>query len=278
MLMLTPSIRNLKLLWPKIRVHVACGRSYHSIFDGLDVITEDIPIPAEKLPEIDALVEFEDLVEGTPMAEQRHLAELFADQIGISLDSTAPEYRVTKEEREWALELHPSQGLRRIGVQFMASAFYRSYPDMAKVMSGLAKKAQVFLIGTPGQIQLKEPVPNVFNLMEHKFTFRQSAAIVSTCDSCVSPDSALVHLCSALKVPCVALYGPFPGHLRVTSDLAYTFTGSAPCAPCFFHAETSDQFPAGMPCTEKKRCVAMESIDSDRVIQKALSLASQEAL
>lgn len=273
LLMLTPTIRHLSGKWPDCRIHVACGRSYWSIFDGLDVIPEEVPMLVDQLPEIDAMVSFEEIVEGTPDAEKVTMAQLFANQLGIKLDDRTPDYRCTLDEIKWAFDEYPQQGMARVGIQFLASAYYRSYPDMTKVLVGIAKKAQVFLLGAPGQIQLKDSIPNVFNLMDRKFSFRQSAAVVATCDACVSPDSALVHLCSALKVPCVALYGPFPSHLRSTSHLAYCFNGQAPCSPCFFHAETPEQFPAGMPCTEKKRCVAMDSIDPDRVIQKALSLA-----
>jgi ADP-heptose:LPS heptosyltransferase len=273
LLMLTPLIRELKLRWPKCVVHVACGDQHYDQFDGIDVILESIPIPLKTREEIDCLVDFEETVEGNPAAEHLHLAQLFASRMGIVLKDIKPEYHVKFNEAEWAWNRYNRNGLPRIGIQFMASAFYRSYPDMGKVLIELSKKAQVFLFGTPNQVLLKEPVPNIVNLMEDKLTYRESAAVASTCKVCVSPDSALVHLCSALDIPCVALYGPFPSALRVTSEHTFSFNGKAPCAPCFFHADAPDQFPAGMPCTEKKRCVALESIDPGLVIEKTLSLA-----
>ena len=273
LLMLTPTIRELKRRWPKCRIHVACGEEYHGLFEGIDVFTELLPIPVEMMEQIDALVEFEEMVEGNPLAERMHMAHLFASKLGLALTDIKPEYHVQPEEKEWAMTEYGRNGLPRIGMQFMASGYYRSFPDMGKVLHSLAKKAQVFLMGAPGQIELKGATPNMVNLMADKLTYRQNAAVVSTCDACISPDSALVHLCSAIDIPCVALYGPFPSELRVTSDLTFAFDGKALCAPCFFHAEAPDQFPAGMPCTEKKRCVALESIDPERVVQKTLSLA-----
>jgi ADP-heptose:LPS heptosyltransferase len=222
--------------------------------------------------EIDCLVEFEELVEGNPMAEKEHMAQLFANQLGLRLENLKPEYHVSEEELDLANQMYPRNNLPRIGIQFLASAFYRSYPLIGKVMVELAKNNEVFLFGTPGHIQMVEPIPNVTNLMADKLGFRQSAAMVSTCDACISPDSAMVHLCSALDKPCVALYGPFPSELRVTSNLTWAFDGKAPCAPCFFHAESPDQFPAGMPCFEKKLCVALQSISPERVIEEVLNL------
>jgi len=272
LLMLTPTIRELKTRWPACRIHVACGSEYFPLFQDIDIFTEYIPIPHERRAQIDCLVDFEELIEGTPMAENEHMAQLFANQLGLKLESLQPEYYVDEEELSWAEEKYPRSGLPRIGIQFLASAFYRSYPFMGKVMAELAKKTQVFLFGRPGQVKLVKPIPNVVNLMEEKLSFRQSAAIVLTCDACVSPDSAMVHLCSALDKPCVAIYGPFPSDLRTTSNLTMSLNGKAPCAPCFFHAETPDQFPMGMPCFEKKSCVALESIDPERVVRNVLSL------
>lgn len=272
LLMLTPTIRELKSRWPKCRIHVACGSDYHSLFKDIDVFTEYLPIPNDRRDGIDCLVEFEELVEGSPRAQHEHMAQLFAGRLGLKLTNLKPDYHIQKEELELAHQMYPRKNLPRIGIQFLASAFYRSYPMIGKVMLELSKTAEVLLFGTPGQIQMSEPIPNVVNLMADKLGFRQSAALVSTCDVCISPDSAMVHLCSALDKPCVALYGPFPSDLRVTSNLTWAFDGKAPCAPCFFHAETPDQFPAGMPCFEKKLCVALESISPERVVEKALSL------
>lgn len=277
LLMLTPTIRELKTRWPDSRIHVACGSEYFPLFEDMDVFTEHIPIDHERRAKIDALVDFEELVEGNPSAENEHMAQLFANQLGLKLENLKPEYYVDEDELSWAESIYPDVGLPRIGIQFLASAFYRTYPQMTWVMLGLANKAQVFLFGAPGQVKLKEPTPNVVNLMDDRLSFRQSAAVLMTCDACVSPDSAMVHLCSALDKPCVALYGPFPSELRTTSNLTLAIDGKAPCAPCFFHAETPEQFPAGMPCFEKKQCVALDSINPRTIIQKALSLVDLQA-
>lgn len=272
LLLLTPLIRELKSHWPYSRIHVACGAAYHCLFKGIDVICEYLPIPYNKNVPIDGLINFEELVEGDPMAHELNMVQLFARQAGITLTSIKPDYHVTKSERVDAIERYPDNDLPRIGIQLLASGFYRTYPQMATVMTKLAKHAQVFLFGKPGQIELQGNIDNVFNLMEHRLNFRQSAAVISTCDVCVSPDSVLVHLSSALDVPCVGIYGPFPSGLRLTSSLAYAFNGVADCAPCFFHADTPDQFPLDMPCSECKRCVAIESVDPDAVVAKVLEL------
>lgn len=272
LLLLTPLIRELRKRWPKAIIHVACGERYGTVFKGIDVITELLPIPYSRSVPIDGLIEFEEIVEGDPRAEKIHMARLFANQAGITLADINLDYVIAEDERHWAQEAYPRNDLPRVGIQLLASAFYRTYAQMSKVMTKLAKKAQILLFGAPGQIELSEPIENVINLMSDKLSFRQSAALVSTCDACLSPDSSLVHVCSALKVPCIGIYGPFPSELRITSPLSFSFNGKAPCAPCFFHADTPDQFPVGMPCFEQKQCVALESIDPDAVVAKVLEI------
>jgi len=270
LLLLTPLIRELRNRWPDTIIHVACGRRYHELFKGMYVITELLPVPYHFT--IDALIEFEDIVEGDPRAETTHMAQLFAGQAGITLSDIQPNFEITEDEIQWALTTYPRNNLPRIGIQVMASAFCRTYTQMPTVMTKLAKKAQVLLFGSPGQIELEEPIENVINLMSHKLSFRQSASLVASCDVCVSPDSSLVHVCSALEVPCIGIYGPFPSELRITSPLSFSFNGKAPCAPCFFHADTPEQFPDGMPCFQQKKCVALESISPDSVVDKVLEI------
>lgn len=275
LMMLTPLIRELKKRWPFIRIHVACGKHYWPIFDGIDVFLEKIPIPFEKVMGISAFLNFEELIEGNPKGRKLHMADLFADQAGIKLSDHSLEYHLDENEKKWALAKYPrNNGLPRIGIQVLASAFCRTYPQMQMVMADLAKKAEVYLFGSPGQLVLEKEFPNIHNLTADNLTFRESAAVLATCNCCVSPDSAMVHIASALDVPCVALYGPFPSGLRITSMKAVVIEGKAPCAPCFFHADLMDEFPQGMPCTKEKMCVAMKAIPPEEVVKQALELCS----
>lgn len=274
LMLVTPLIRELRRRWQKVRVHVACGQHYWPLFDGIDVFLEKIPIPYEKVEAIHGFLCFEELVEGNPKGQRFHMAQLWADQAGIVLDDIRPEYHLSEDERKWAIAKYPrSNGLPRIGIQVLASAMVRTYPKMTFVINDLAKEAEVFLFGSPKQVELKEPIPNLRNLMEDSLSFRESAAVLSTCDSCVTPDSAMVHLASALDVPAICLYGPFPANLRLTSVLATAFEGKAPCAPCFYHSEIFDELPAGMPCEKAKYCVALAAIDHKEVVKAALEAA-----
>lgn len=271
LLMMTPMIRALRAAYPNIRLHVACGSSYKDLFYGLDVTVEELPI-AFPIPRETVIVAFEDWIEGHPGAEQTHMAQHFANKVGIDLKSDhRPSYTVTEEEEEAAKTAFPRNNQKRIGIQVFASSLYRTYPFIQDVTTLFLKKGcEVFFFGAPGQFKLEEgSPPELINLTNQKLTFRQSAAVLTTCDVVVAPDSAMVHLAAALDIPCVGLYGPIPPELRGSGKMSGLF-GKAPCAPCFFHADYPQQFPANMPCAEKGYCVALAQIEPELIVAKAL--------
>jgi ADP-heptose:LPS heptosyltransferase len=278
LLMLTPTLMELHNLYPKTKLHLSCDKGFYDLFHGLNYLhmaLEHLPISWPlKNPDTSIVVTYEEIIEGDPSAERTHISQLFANKFGIKLSNLKPQYHVSDKELSWVRSAYPHIGKKRIGIQFLASGLYRSHPSMGSVVKELAKEHEVFLFGSPGQLTLKDPMDNVTNLMDDGLSFRESAAVLSTCDVCVAPDSALVHLSSALDIPCVALYGPFPADLRISHPKAVALQGHAECAPCFFHARSSTDFPAGMPCTKKGRCIAMESIPVEDIVKATIDIIS----
>jgi ADP-heptose:LPS heptosyltransferase len=271
LLMLTPLIREIKNRW-NCEIHVACGDRYHSIFEGLPVTPVSLPIPTHSY---DYVVSFEEWIEGMPKAKFIHMAEHFADKIGINLESFQLDYSMSKDESRWADLAMPIGTSRRIGVQVLSSAMLRSYPLIMELVEELSKTYEVLLFGSPNQINLQKRAPaNVINTTDKGFTFRESVALMDTCDVLVSPDSAMFHLGGALGRPTIGLYGPFPGKLRATSPCQHVIEGKSPCSPCFFHAQKSTDYPLGMPCSENSvrigigtRCEALKSITVQSIIE-----------
>lgn len=264
LLAMTPLIKEIHHRWPSCRMHVACGIQFHDLFHGLPVVCELLPIPFD--PGL-MILNFEELIEGHPDAEELHIIDLFAKRAGLELSDRKMHFEVRLEEFNEAVLRYPKGSKKRVGVQLMASAWYRTYPKIVDAMIELAKDYEILVFGSPGQVEIKK-WPNIINTMADKLTFRQSAAVLSTCDACLAPDSALVHLSAALGVPCVALYGPMPSSLRVSSDKCHGIDGKAPCAPCFFHADKADEFPAGQPCEKEGKCIALDAIPVETVVSE----------
>jgi ADP-heptose:LPS heptosyltransferase len=197
--------------------------------------------------------------------------------MGIELDSTQIHYQIKWDERQWAEELYPrTTSMKRIGVQVMASAMYRSYPHISELIHKLASDGfEVFLFGRHGSVAMETSPANVINVMARLFNFRQSAAILGTCDMVVAPDSALFHLGGALNLPTLGLYGPFPPQLRATSPCQKAIVGEVPCSPCFFHALRQNEFPVGKPCEQAGACVALAQISPDEIIDAVCKMTGK---
>ncbi len=206
-----------------------------------------------------------------------HIVDVFCRRAGVDVEDKRCRYVVTKEESAWAQERYPRTSKPRVGIQAEATSSCRSYPPaMMRVVASIlaAKGFEVFLFGAPGSLRVDGKSPFV-NLTVPGHNIRESAAILSHCDACVAPDSAIAHLAGALDIPTVALFGPF--HWRERTAYApsiQAIQGVAPCSPCHHHAR-SDVWPMGMPCATAKQCVALAQIDPARIVTKVEQLVKR---
>jgi ADP-heptose:LPS heptosyltransferase len=275
LLFLTPTIAEMKRRWPKAEIYVACfDRFFPALENNPDVSgLIQFPIALKEFESFDAQIWLEGIIEKNPDALRVHAVDLIAERCGIQLSGSQEarkmRYYVTKEEFSDALEAFPENSKRRIGVQMTASGVCRMYPNMGEVVKKLWMDGrEVFLFGRPGEIKT-EP-DGIVNLMAKGKSFRESCAILMTCDVLVAPDSALTHVAGALNIPCVALYGPFPWTLRTAyAPKTFAIQGVGACAPCFHHAlPGKGPFPTHGPCATTGRCEVLGSITPERVIRE----------
>lgn len=119
-------------------------------------------------------------------------------------------------------------------------------------------------------------MPGVVNLTQIPSApdFRESAAIMATCDCVITPDSAALHLASALNIPCVALFAAFDPATRVTSDKCFVLRGVGECVGCSFHSCGFDQWPEGKVCYKVGQCIPLAQIQPERIGAKVMQLVS----
>jgi ADP-heptose:LPS heptosyltransferase len=279
LLFLTPVLVKLRQMAPLRKLYVSClepGR----------VIIEDfatwLPYPLNMHAQevIDShIVALEMLVQRNP---GEHPTDLFARALDIpdSDDSwsRACLYRVKEDEAQWAAETFPRSHKRRVGIQVKASALCRSYPPhmTTELMSLLNKRdCEVFLFGAPGEVAGDDYAGRVTNLTTKNLSFRQSCAVLATCDGVIAPDSSLCHVAGAFRLPTVALYGPFKWVERTKyHPTIHGINGHAPCAPCHHHVRAlrGNQWPADGPCRKSGQCEALANIEPRRVVSKLLDL------
>ena len=275
LLFLTAAVRAYREAHEGIEVHLCCRKEHQSMFENTDLFDKLETYPLRKEDTRYAnIVSLENIME---LAHDTHATDAFATALGVTVDDYKPVYTVTDEEKSlaknWITSNRP-----RVGIQLAASVKNRNYPlDLwAKVIFGLDDRGwEVFLFGHPGQIP--EFAPNmkrtyIHNMSTEKLTFRESAALLSQCNAFVGVDSSLLHLCHALDVPAVGLFGAFSWQTRTAkAPLTHAITGDGECKNCRWHAKNGLHFPP-MPCRQTQFCSVLASITPDRIVSKVDAL------
>lgn len=281
LVLLTPVLREIKRLWPECHLAVCTMAHYAPVLAGLPFVNEivDYPITRTSLETFDAWVFYENAIENNPAAHTRHMTDIFADIAGIPTPRAPdcqPAYAIKPSEAIWCNEAFPRvNGTRRICIQVGASAIARVYPQrlMGEAVGKMVQRGwEVFLLGEKGEVRLPEKTPELIrNISEMGLTFRQSAAVVNTCDCFVGNDSALLHVAGALDVPAVGLYGPFPWKLRTAYSPSIHALQGVPvgdACPCFHHvnAVRRNHLPEKCPTKAQGICGTLAEIKPDRIV------------
>jgi hypothetical protein len=272
MMFLEPVLRGWRVNNPDTRLGLTVGTEHHHIFDGLGLNYELVPYPVPK----DAVYAFDSNVFAAEMRIQRnpgvHPTDLYAVALGLELQDRRPRYKISLEEAEFAQKELPKTGRPRIGMHVRATALCRTYPHQVPLLEELLskRKYEVILFGAHGEAQADDSAElGLVNLCNRPLTFRQSAALLSTCDGFIAPDSGLLHVAGALGVPTVALFGPFSWKERtIYYPSVQALQGRARCAPCHHHKRAGREWPEGGPCEQTGYCVALADITPQRVVAK----------
>ncbi len=281
LLLATPAFKAQLSEFPDARFSLSCFEERTCLFEGTGLFHSYLPypLPASMLDHFDNWVSLENVME---KAVDEHATDAFAQALGVAVTDYKPVYVVTEvEEIEASMRLE-SIGVtsckKIVGVQLRASVRNRDYPaqQAGKLVAGLVARGwEVLLFGEAGQLPSMEPAPHVHDLTRSGLSFRDTAAILSICDVFVGVDSALIHLCHALDVPAVGLYGPFSWQTRTSkAPLTHALTGAGDCAPCSWHIKNGHHFPPHCPTGAKGYCGVLADIKPERIVAQVDKLKS----
>jgi len=281
---LTPVLRRIKHLFPKCQLHVATLPEYRDPLLGLPYIDGflNYPIPLEETDAFENVICLEALVSVMEDEKKVNITDLFAKRVGLdptTMPNKQPDMFLSMEELTWAADSYPrKKDRKRVAFHVRSSTRSRDYPheNMNALMVQLHSKGhEIAFLGLPHQFKWatdKKP-PGIYFCPEDKLTFRQSCAVLSTCDAFFGPDSAMIHAAAALNVPSVGVFATVPWQLRTAYyPKCHAIQGKQPCpiAPCFSAAMSNNPhaFPLDGPCSKSGQCDALHGIAPDRVMAK----------
>jgi ADP-heptose:LPS heptosyltransferase len=291
LIQLTAVLQALHERQPDIRIGVACIERFASVFQNLPFPIETVPypVPADVLDQWGSYQSLEGVIENNSLEFSLDL--LAKAVLGDALTSPKPVYLPTGAEMTLMQERFPRiKGQKRLGIQIEASASCRTWSGQN--ISELAQRAigkgwEVYLFGAPKALpvdfyKIKAYLGAVTNLTmaEPFLDFRESAALATSCDVLVTPDSSFVHLAGAMDLPTVAIYGPFHWKTRtLTYQTVRVIQGRAQCAPCCHQVHAGQEWPSDGPCQTlaQKRCLAMEDVQPRRVMAAVTAMAEKFA-
>lgn len=302
LLMIGPSIRRLKDLYPSCHTIIVTSKKYMPIAELMPFVDEVLPFPImpEAHKDIDYWVSYEDSIEGANRdARALHGVDLFAKLTPIDLGDTPRVAEIEiPEQVASAMQKFLGQFVKKnkidklVAVQFRSSNINRSFDPakMITIIASLANDPSIGIVVIGGKRKAKTqdgkivnerdcPVefyigdktkgkkhPRVLNLTGET-SWAEMAAIISMSDLVIGTDSSALHIAGSLCVPIVGIFGPFPPDIRLRyySDCA-SIVSEAKCAPCFAHGPH--------PCSRarsKKNLVApcWDEITAEMVVDKA---------
>lgn len=279
LIMATPAIRELARARPEVELTLSCRQRVHCIFDGLPFAPKliDYPVPLTVADHFDRVLCSEHIQESSDEGKTTPAIDLKAALLGVGPlvdEQRRVSYRALMQETEWAYGNYSRTHRKRIGIQLKSSSPTRDYHPslMSQVMTGLYEAGhEIFLFGSPKSCPL-DAIPAakrglIRNLTQESLTFRQSAAIMQTCDVMFGPDSSASHVCGALNIPGVFVFGSTAWQQRTADYPTVTaIQGHIPCSPCWHHPRGAAIFPRGEPCATKGFCGAVNSIPPERVL------------
>ena len=261
-LLLTPLMRDLKKRFPSLTISLGAYQEWHSFlrFDYIDKVLSSRTALAY-VNDFDFTIDLAGAVENNPSADKLHMVDCYADWLGIvpPLDRH-PDVFVPLSAQAWAnkkLEEVPPGKL--VALHVSASAISRSWPlkHYKQLIQKLNDKGYTCVALEKDNKGLSDCID-----LTGQTTPAQAVAVIEKAVCLVGPDSGFIQVASALGVPAVGLYGPFPSRLRATHREGFiALEADLPCAPCFSHR---DDCKLDSNCTGK--------ISAHRVFQSVLRL------
>lgn len=287
LLFIQPNLIHLKEKYPSCKIIFACGPQYQSMLENWSCIDEiiDLPFSLSYLLKSDYHIIFEGVIERTKEAESTNAYRLFTKWMNLNLpdEKLVPTQEAKKEKVDECQKIISSWGLKEkefILLQMKASSPIRtpSKDVWRKVVDALLKDGnKIIITDAPHNshmvdnfidiLDVKHKNVNIFNFAPHSETLDYTIALCSISKLVIGTDSALVHIAASVNAPCMGIYGPFPGEIRLSTYKNTEWINCKnECSPCFKHG----RYPCKNSRDGHSKCY--ENIDMEEFMNKVNKL------
>lgn len=280
LLFIKPNLDFLKEEYPTCEIKFACGPQYQAMLKNWDCIDEVYDLPIDFAPFLDADYHaiFEGVIERCKEAEVTNAYKLFTKWLNLNLPnellipSQEPE-EVEIEKckdilKEWGIfgkkffitQIRASSPIRTPSTSFWVNLFSklvdRGYHIIISDSPYQEENIQTFIDSFPKPDFLH-------NFTKKSENLKYLIAMTSLSNLSISTDSALIHIAQSVNTPSFGIYGPFPGHVRLSTYKNVDWIDAKrQCTPCFIHSLS--------PCPESVNGISpcYDNININEVVER----------
>jgi ADP-heptose:LPS heptosyltransferase len=228
---------NLRRQFPSSRLTFAVPVRFHTLLEGNPYLDEIANLHLSSRKQYDHTSDISTvcgLVENLTRPCTTHRADIWADHLGVVMDTHEGFYRVTNHERLWAEQYVKGLRPRAIAAVVPYSA------DKRKDLPDDTTQALIDLLTLEMGVEVcvLHSSPTTFRRAHslHELNYRWLGAFLTQADVVISVDTGTLHLAAILKRPTVAIYGSEDGRVFTkyypTVTLIQEFRRA--CQPCWY--------------------------------------------
>jgi len=273
-LMTTPALRELKQRYPNIQITYAIDRhktfddAYYSLIKNAPFIDFIVDVRYVNRSSFDKVVDI--TATGLSYERQdlppRNRIDMFGSALGLNrLSDYLPFYKTESDEILWARKLinrtyAPVIALHTASNEEKRSLPIEKYREIILKLNQRLSGIKILLFDFNNRNVELANLPGVLSCNLYKI--REVAALIEQCDVFMGPDSGLMHLSAALKVPSVVVFGSIPPIARINHYPTHiSIQENISCKNCWYSS-----------CNHNIEC--MKKISSENIVDKIISQIS----